>query len=102
MNENMDSLLILAKETLGIVITATQKDASLEMIIASGLEDMRRAGVDVTINNALIRNCLMTYVKANFGISDATEKEKMWSSYQLQLANLSLSKGYKKECSCDG
>jgi len=97
-----EELLRLAKETLGIVVTATGKDETLTMIIKAGLEDMKRAGAFVDTKNALVRNALMTYVKAYYGISDATEKEKMWSSYQLQLANLCLSSGYKKECDCDG
>lgn len=97
-NENeLDELIALAKETLGIVSTATAKDTSLAMIIGAGINDMTRAGVDVDLDNTLVQNGLMTYVKANFGISNPNDKAKFLEAYQLILAELSLSEGYKKE-----
>lgn len=90
-------LILLAKETLGIVATATAKDNSLEMIINAGINDMTRAGVDVDVSNPLVQNALMTYVKANFGISNPQDKERFLEAYQLYLAELSLSEGYKEE-----
>ena len=95
-NNELDNLVALAKETLGIVSTATAKDNSLEMIIGAGIDDMTRAGVDVDLNNTLVQNALMTYVKANFGISNPTDKAKFLEAYQLFLAELSLSEGYKE------
>ena len=94
--ENEVNLLALAKETLGIVASATAKDTSLQMIIDAGIADMTRAGVDVDVTNTLVQNALMTYVKANFGISNPDEKAKFLSAYQLYLAELSLSDGYKE------
>lgn len=99
---SINDLKALAKETLGIVSTATAKDNSLEMIIQAGINDMTRAGVDVDLDNKLVQNALMTYVKANFGISNPQEKERFLQAYQLFLAELSLSKGYKKEESDNG
>ena len=99
---SINDLKALAKETLGIVSTATAKDNSLEMIIQAGINDMTRAGVDVDLDNKLVQNALMTYVKANFGISNPQEKERFLQVYQLFLAELSLSKGYKKEESDNG
>lgn len=97
MNEqDLNSLLVLAKETLGIVATATAKDNSLKMIITACVDDLTRAGVDVDVTNDLVKNAIMTYVKANFGISNPTDKAKFLSSYQLFLAELSLSDGYKE------
>lgn len=93
---DMNSLVALAKETLGIVSTATAKDTSLEMIIDAGINDMTRAGVDVDTDNPLVQNALMTYVKANFGISNPQDKERFLEAYQLFLAELSLSEGYKE------
>lgn len=93
---DMNSLIALAKETLGIVSTATAKDTSLEMIIDAGINDMTRAGVDVDVDNKLVQNALMTYVKANFGISNPQDKERFLEAYQLFLAELSLSEGYKE------
>lgn len=95
----MDELLKLAKETLGIVQTATAKDSSLKLIINSGIADMKRAGLKVNILEPLTRQALMTYVKANFGISNPTDKAKYMESYQLFLAQMSLSNEYK-ECDC--
>ena len=94
-------LLLLAKEKLGIVSTATAKDTSLEMIIIAGMNDMTRAGVQLDLDNKLVQNALMTYVKANFGISNPQDKERFFQSYQLILSELSLSRGYKGVNCCD-
>ena len=95
-NEELETLLALAKETLGIVSTATAKDNSLKMIITAGIDDLTRAGVEVDVTNELVQNALMTYVKANFGISNPSDKEKYLQAYQLFLAELSLSEGFKE------
>lgn len=100
--ENEVNLLALAKETLGIVATATAKDNSLQMIIDAGILDMTRAGVEVDTTNTLVQNALMTYVKANFGISNPDEKAKFLEAYQLYLSELSLSEGYKEVVVDDG
>lgn len=94
--ENEVNLLGLAKETLGIVASATAKDTSLQMIIDAAIKDMTRAGVTVDTTNTLVQNAIMTYVKANFGISNPDEKAKFLEAYQLYLAELSLSEGYKE------
>lgn len=94
--ENLQNLLALAKETLGIVASATAKDSSLQMIIEAGINDMARAGVDIDLQNSLVKNAIMTYVKANFGISNPDEKAKFLEAYQLYLSELSLSEGYKE------
>ena len=94
----MEELLSLAKETLGIVSSATAKDASLRMLINSGIDDMKRAGIKVDISKTddLIKNTIMIYVKANFGISNPEDKAKYMETYQLHLAKLSLSEDYKE------
>ena len=92
-----NELLILAKQTLGIISTATQKDSEIQMILDAGIKDLQRAGVAVDTENQLVRNALMTYVKANFGISNPTDKEKFMKAYRLFLSDLSLSEGYKQE-----
>lgn len=94
--ENEVNLLALAKETLGIVASATAKDNTLNMIIQAGIDDMTRAGVEVDTANNLVQNALMTYVKANFGISNPDDKAKFLEAYQLYLSELSLSEGYKE------
>ena len=94
-NDTITKLKKLAKQTLGIVETATAKDDELEMLINAGIKDLTRAGVDVDTDNELVQRAIITYVKANFGISNPTDKEKFLKSYQLCLAELSLSDGYK-------
>lgn len=91
----VNQLRNLAKETLGIVSTATAKDISIDMIIDAGIRDMKRAGVDVNTDDSLVQNALMTYVKANFGTSNPDDKAKFMEAYQLYLSELSLSDGYK-------
>ena len=66
------------------------------MIIQAGIDDMTRAGVEVDTANNLVQNALMTYVKANFGISNPDDKAKFLEAYQLYLSELSLSEGYKE------
>lgn len=94
----MDELLSLAKETLGIVSSATAKDASLRMLINSAIDDMKRSGIKVELSkvNDLEKNTIMLYVKANFGISNPNDKAKYMEAYQLHLTNLSLSENYKE------
>lgn len=94
----MDELLSLAKETLGIVSNATAKDASIKMLINSAIDDIKRAGIKVPDSeiNDLIKNTIILYVKANFGISNPNDKAKYMESYQLHIAKLSLSEGYKE------
>ena len=96
----INELLTLTKETLGIVSTATAKDNSLKMIIQAGIDDMKRAGANIDLDNNLVRNCLMTYVKANFGIANPNDKAKFMEAYQLHLADLTLSEGYKEDEPC--
>ena len=97
MSKFTSELLSLAKQTLGIISTATAKDDEIVMILQAGINDLMRAGVDIDPTNPLIRNALMTYVKANFGISNPTDKEKFMNSYRLFLSDLSLSDGFKKK-----
>lgn len=97
MNENnIAELKTLAKQTLGIVESATAKDLELEMLIKASVKDMERAGVNVDTENELVQKCILTYIKANFGISNPTDKEKFLNSYQLCLAELSLSEGFRE------
>ena len=94
-NEEIASLKRLAKQTLGIVETATAKDDELEMIIQAGIDDLTRAGVNADTSEALVKRAIITYVKANFGISNPDDKDKFMKSYQLCLAELSLSENFK-------
>ena len=94
----MEELLSLAKETLGIVSSATAKDASLRMLINSAVADINRAGIKIDISETddLLKNTVMLYVKANFGNSNPDDKAKCMEAYQLHIAKLSLSEDYKE------
>ena len=94
----MEELLSLAKETLGIVSTATAKDASLRMLINSCIADLKRVGIKADAEKAddLIKSTIMIYVKANFGTSKPEDKAKYMEAYQLHIAKLSLSGDYKE------
>jgi hypothetical protein len=94
--DNMNELKSLVKQTLGIVDSATAKDGELELLITAGVEDMTRAGALVDTTDALVQKAILTYVKANFGVSNPTDKERFLKSYQLCLAELTLSEGYKE------
>lgn len=89
----MEELLRLAKQTLGIVSTATANDEMIKNIIASGVEDIRRTGIEVNLGDAMVKNTIMIYVKANYGLSNPDDKAKFNEAYQLHLSKLSLSKG---------
>ena len=93
---NMTELKKLVKQTLGIVDTATAKDDELVMLINACVNDMTRAGVNVDTTNDLVKRAILTYVKGNFGISNPIDKDKFMQSYQLCLAELSLSEGFKE------
>ena len=95
--ENIYELLALAKESLGIISTATARDEELKMIIEAGAEDMARAGININVHTPLMRKAIITYIKANFGISNPLDKERFMNSYRLCLSDLSLSEGYKQE-----
>ena len=66
----MEEVLHLVKQSLGIVSSATAKDDYINMIIKAAMIDMNRVGINVDIKNDLIKNAIITYVKANFGISN--------------------------------
>lgn len=94
--ENLNELKKLAKQTLGIVNTATAKDDELVMLINASVNDMTRAGVQVDTTNDLVKRAILTYIKGNFGISNPLDKERFMNAYQLCLAELSLSEGFKE------
>lgn len=93
----MDKLLILAKQCLSIVSTATLKDEEIKMLIQAGIADLKRQGIKASENteDSLIKSAIMMFVKANFGNVDIKEKELAQRKYSLLCANLGLSEDYK-------
>ena len=97
----MSEILQLVKQALGIVSTATAKDNYLNMLIKAAIEDMKRAGIKVNIENELVKNAITIYVKGNFGTSNPDDKAKYMETYQLHITELSLSDDYKEVSSVD-
>lgn len=95
----MNQLLSLAKEVLSIIQESTAKDNEINLLINSAKKDMERLNIDVgnNINDNLIVGAIMMYVKANFGNTNAKEKELCQKSYSLFLSNIASTNEYLKE-----
>jgi hypothetical protein len=74
----MQELLKLAKQSLSIIETSKAKDGEIQMYIDAGINDLTRQGIEVMnkLNNSLVQNAIIMYVKANFGNVDIKEKER--------------------------
>ena len=72
----MQELMKLAKQSLSIIQTSTVKDDEIKMYIDAGINDLTRQGIEVInkLNNSLVQNAIIMYVKANFGNVDIKEK----------------------------
>lgn len=91
----MEELLKLAKQNLSIVETSTIKDDEIKLIIKAGIEDIKRQGICLEFENALVVQAIMMYVKANFGNVALDEKNNSEKVYRTLCTNLSLS--YKED-----
>lgn len=94
----MEELLNATKQSLSIVETATLKDEEIKMLIQAGIEDLKRQGINASINTKsnLVKSSIIMFVKANFGNVDIKEKELAQKTYSLLCNNLSLSSDYKE------
>lgn len=94
----MEGLLSKAKQCLSIIPTATMKDAEITMLINAGIEDLKRQGINASVDteSELIKSSIIMFVKANFGNVDIKEKELARNTYSLLCNNLSLSSDYKE------
>ena len=90
-----EELMMLAKQSVSIVETATIKDDEIEMWINAGKEDLKRQGINSELNNSLVKSAIVMFVKANFGNVDIKEKELAQRTYNLLCNNLGLSSDYK-------
>lgn len=93
----MEELLKLAKQSLSIIETATLKDGEIKLIIKAGIKDMERQGIFVDLEDELIIQTIMMYVKANFGNVDLKEKINSKNAYSSLCNNLGLSDKYKEK-----
>ena len=94
MEENIDNLMELVKESLSIYSESTIKDNELELWIRAAIEDLKRVGVTaatVSTDNWLVKGAIVMYCKANFGMCSLDEKKLAQSTYSLLCNNLALS-----------
>ena len=93
----MSDLNKLAKQCLGIVETATLKDNEIDMLISSAKIDMKRVGIDIdnNIEDNLVINTIMIYVKAHFGDTDINKRNEYLSRYTTNIRALKESEEYR-------
>ena len=91
--------LDLAKECLSIVTTSTLKDKEIHMLIESAIKDLERVNVDVkaNVNDGLVKNTVMIYVKAHFGDTDINKRTEYLKRYKMNLRELQFSGKYQKK-----
>lgn len=82
--------LKLAKECLSIVETSTLKDKEIHMLIESAVTDLKRVDIDVenNLDDNLIKNTVMIYVKAHFGDTDISKRTEYLKRYKKNLREL--------------
>lgn len=90
-----DDIVDLAKQCLSIASSATLKDEEIKMWVLSGIEDLKRQGINVDLENSLIQASIVMFVKSNFGMIDLKDKELAQRTYNSLCSNLSLSSDYK-------
>lgn len=91
----IQKLIYLAKQSLSIISTSKIKDGEIKMWINAGIEDLKRQGIKIDLDDPLIISAVIMYVKANFGNVDLKEKELSKKTYNLFCHNLSLSESYR-------
>lgn len=91
--------LKLAKECLSIVESSTLKDKEIYMLIESAITDLERVDIDVRKNmdNNLIKNTVIIYVKAHFGDTDINKRNEYLKRYKMNLRELQFSEEYRKK-----
>ena len=92
-------LLKLAKECLSIVDSSTMKDKEITMLIESAIRDLERVEVDVKghIEDNLVKNTIIIYVKAHFGDGDIDKRTEYLKRYKTNLRELQFSEEYQKK-----
>ena len=98
MEEKIKELLKLSKECLSIVNTSTLKDKEITMLINSAISDLKRLEIDVEkhIEDDLVKNTIVIYVKANFGDGDIDKRNEYLKRYKSNLRELQFSEEYRK------
>ena len=97
MEESILKLLKLAKECLSIVDSSTLKDKEITMLIESAISDLERLKIDVKghIEDNLVKNTIIIYVKAHFGDGDMDKRIEYLKRYKANLRELQFSEEYQ-------
>lgn len=92
-------LLELAKQCLSIIETSTLKDEEINMLIESAITDLVRVDIDVKkhLDDNLIKNTVMLYVKAHFGDTDINKRNEYLKRYKMNLRELQFSEEYQRK-----
>lgn len=95
----MEKLIKLAKECLSIIESSTLKDKEICMLIESAITDLKRVNIDVEnhINDSLIENTIMIYIKAHFGDTEINKRKEYLRRYKMNLRELQFSEEYQIE-----
>lgn len=89
MSEN-DRVELLASAKLALRLSSDDFDSEIQALIDSAILDMETSGIDTAVNPVLIKQAVITYVKANFGFENP-DAERLMSSYHLQIQKLAIS-----------
>ena len=97
MEGSIKELLKLAKECLSIVDSSALKDKEITMLIQSSISDLKRLNIDVEqkIEDDLVKNTIIIYVKAHFGDGDINKRIEYLKRYKANLRELQFSKEYQ-------
>ena len=68
------------------------------MLINSAISDLKRLEIDVEkhIEDDLVKNTIVIYVKANFGDGDIDKRNEYLKRYKSNLRELQFSEEYRK------
>ena len=99
MEENKVQLLKLVKECLSIVDSSSLKDKELNMLIDSAITDLKRVDIDIDnhLDDNLVKNTIVIYVKAHFGDGDINKRIEYLKRYKANLRELQFSEEYQKK-----
>ena len=81
---------------LALRISTDAYDTLLQMLIASALQDIAIPGVEIPENETdyptILKQCIITYVRMNFGEPD--NYENLYKSYEIQKSQLYMCSDY--------
>ena len=95
----MDITVLLGKVKLAMRMVTNDFDSELTDLINAGFKDLGIAGVngeDVTPDDSLIIQAIITYCKMNFGYIQLSEDQysRLKASYDEQKAQMLMSSGF--------